>query len=79
MNRNASGTGKMTDAVLSRKLGHYQRLASRCLAVGLIGVIGGIVSFLRCGTLLCGRSLWRCCFSVGSAARSFSAEARRRS
>lgn len=45
MNRNASGTGKMTDAELSRKLGHYQRLASRCLAVGLIGVIGGIVSF----------------------------------
>ena len=45
MDRNARGTGKMTDAELSRKLGHYQRLASRCLAVGLIGVIGGIVSF----------------------------------
>ena len=45
MNRNARGTEKMTDAELSRKLGHYQRLASRCLVVGLIGVIGGMVSF----------------------------------
>ena len=45
MNRNARGTEKMTDAELSRKLGQYQRLASRCLAVGLLGVIGGIVSF----------------------------------
>ena len=36
---------KMTDSELSRKLWHYQRLASRCLAVGLIGATGGVVSF----------------------------------
>ncbi len=39
------GTEKMTDTELSKKLGHYQKMSSAWLLVGLIGVVGGTISF----------------------------------
>ena len=36
---------KMTDAELSQKLGHYQKMAAVWTLVGLAGVIGGVISY----------------------------------
>ena len=36
---------KMTDAELSKKLGHYQKAARFWLLIGLIGVVSGTISF----------------------------------
>ncbi len=36
---------RMSDAELSKKLGHYQRLARVWMYAGLFGVLGGVVSF----------------------------------
>ena len=38
-------TRKMTDAELSKRLGHYQKLSVIGIWVGLIGVIGGTISY----------------------------------
>ncbi len=36
---------KMTDAELSQKLGHYQKMAAVWTLVGLAGAIGGVISY----------------------------------
>lgn len=39
------GMERMTDAALSRKLGHYQRMAAVWRRVGLAAVVGGVIAF----------------------------------
>lgn len=36
---------KMSEAELSKKLGHYQRQARAWTVIGLVGVLGGVISF----------------------------------
>ena len=40
-----TGREKLSDAELSKKLGHYQKMSRTWLLVGLLGVISGTVSF----------------------------------
>lgn len=37
--------GKMSEAELSKKLGQYQKQARIWTIIGLIGVLGGVISF----------------------------------
>ncbi len=43
--QDTTGTGKMSDAQLSKQLGHYQKLSVIGIWAGLLGVIGGTVSY----------------------------------
>lgn len=44
-NSGKAGTGVMSDAVLSKKLGHYQRMQRTWFAIGVIGVLCGVIAF----------------------------------
>ena len=39
------GMERMPDAALSRKLGHYQKMAAVWRLVGLAGAVGGVIAF----------------------------------
>ena len=41
----ASGVQRMTDAELSKKLGHYQKMSAAWLLVGVAGAVSGIIAF----------------------------------
>lgn len=41
----SGGMERMPDAALSRKLGHYQRMAALWPRVGLAGAVGGVIAF----------------------------------
>ena len=43
--QDTTGTGKMSDAQLSKQLGYYQKRSVIGIWVGLLGVIGGTVSY----------------------------------
>lgn len=45
MKRTEHATEKLSDAELSKKLGHYQKMASMWLLIGLIGVVSGTIAF----------------------------------
>ena len=40
-----TGRGKLSDAELSKKLGHYQKMSRVWILVGLFGVLSGTVSY----------------------------------
>lgn len=48
------GMERMPDAALSRKLGHYQKMAAVWRLVGLAGAVGGVIAFSRCKAPRCG-------------------------
>lgn len=37
--------GRMSDAALSQKLGHYGRMEKVWIIIGLLGILGGILAF----------------------------------
>lgn len=40
-----TGRGKLSDAELSKKLGHYQKMSRVWILVGLFGALSGTVSY----------------------------------
>ena len=43
-----TGRGKLSDAELSKKLGHYQKMSRIWILVGLFGALSGTVSYFAC-------------------------------
>lgn len=48
-----TGKEKLSDAELSKKLGHYQKMSRIWLLVGLLGVFGGTVAFFAVQDVVC--------------------------
>lgn len=74
-----TGRGKLSDAELSKKLGHYQKMSRIWILVGLFGALSGAVSYFAVQDTALKAILTGCCSSAASAARSFWAAARKRS
>lgn len=45
-----TGREKLSDAELSKKLGHYQKMSRIWILVGLFGALSGTVSYFACRT-----------------------------
>ena len=45
-----TGRGKLSDAELSKKLGHYQKMSRIWILVGLFGALSGMSRTLPCRT-----------------------------
>ena len=53
---------KMTDAELSKKLGHYQAMSVIWFWVGVVGAVSGAIFYFVLQNKALNRSLWQCCF-----------------
>lgn len=74
-----TGRGKLSDAELSKKLGHYQKMSRIWILVGLFGALSGTVSYFAVQDTALKAILTGVLFFAASAARSFWAAARKRS
>ena len=69
---------KMTDAELSKKLGHYQAMSVIWFWVGVVGAVSGAIFYLCCRIRHSNRSLWQCCFWRHFCASFFSGGAQKK-
>lgn len=75
-----TGRGKLSDAELSKKLGHYQKMSRVWILVGLFGALSGTVSYFAVQDTALKAILTGVLFFGGvCSARSFWAAARKRS
>ena len=71
--------GKMSEAELSKKLGQYQKQARIWTIIGLIGVLGGVISFFAVDDIVLKSVLMRFCSSAVCVPHCFSAAVLRKS
>lgn len=74
-----TGRGKLSDAELSKKLGHYQKMSRIWILVGLFGALSGTVSYFAVQDTALKAILTGVLFFGGICCAVFWAAARKRS